>query len=179
MNKDILVTIEHFRGEVAEISYLMLAAGRALARGTGGELVALLLGYNAQELAAELAADKVLYSDHAALADFTPDAYMQVLAGQIRESKPRAVLFGHTSIGDEILAAVDEVVISLVYIDGLLATCIRSSARFGKTKTSQLLSNSKSGNIFFILFLGSKTTERIQHQGIVHRKDDTCTGAPS
>lgn len=99
MNKDILVLIEHFRGEVAEISYLMLAAGRALARGTGGELVALLLGHNAQELAGELAADKVLYSDHAVLADFTPDAYLDVLAGQIQESNPRAALFGHTSIG--------------------------------------------------------------------------------
>ena len=99
MNQDILVTIEHFRGEVAEISYVMLAAGRALARGTGGDLVALLLGYDARGLAGELSADRVLYTDHPALADFTPDAYLEVLAGQIRESDPRAVLFGHTSIG--------------------------------------------------------------------------------
>jgi len=42
--------------------------------------------------------------DHPALAEFTPDAYQQVLTGLINENAPRAVLFGDTSIGAEVAA---------------------------------------------------------------------------
>ncbi|UCC50741.1 MAG: electron transfer flavoprotein subunit alpha/FixB family protein [Anaerolineaceae bacterium] len=99
MNKDILVTIEHIRGQVAELCYMMLAAGRILAKQTGGEVVALLLGHNQQPLANDLGADRVWYTDHPNLADFTADAYLDVVAGQIQLASPRAVLFGHSSIG--------------------------------------------------------------------------------
>jgi electron transfer flavoprotein alpha subunit len=99
MNQNILVTIEHIRGQVADISYMMLAAGRMLAEHTGGELVALLLGHNQQWLANDLEADCVQYTDHPNLADFTPDAYLEVVANQIQLASPRAVLFGHSSIG--------------------------------------------------------------------------------
>lgn len=99
MNQDILVTIEHIRGQVADISYMMLAAGRMLTEHTGGELVALLLGHNQEQLANDLEADSVWYTDHPVLTEFTPDAYLEVLAGQIQQASPRAVLFGHSSIG--------------------------------------------------------------------------------
>jgi electron transfer flavoprotein alpha subunit len=102
MNQDIYVVIEHLRGQVADISYVMLAVGRVAAEGTGGEVVAVLLGHDAQGLASDLAADRVLYVDDPALADFTSDAYQTVLAGLISEGEPRAVLFGHTSIGSDV-----------------------------------------------------------------------------
>lgn len=102
MNPDVHVVVEHLRGEVADISYAMLAAARALAQGTGGKVVALLLGHHAQGLASNLAADRVWYLDHPALAEFTSDAYQQALAPLIREHMPRAVLFGDTSIGAEV-----------------------------------------------------------------------------
>jgi electron transfer flavoprotein alpha subunit len=102
MNQDIYVVVEQLRGQVADISYVMLAAARVLAEGSGGSVVAVLLGHNSQELAGDLAADRVLYVDHPALADFTSDAYQKVLAGLIGEDKPRAVLFGHTSIGADV-----------------------------------------------------------------------------
>lgn len=102
MSQDIYVVIEHLRGQVADISYVMLAAARALSKGTGGGAVAVLLGHDAQGLAAGLAADRVLYVDDPALADFTPDAYDKVLAGLIRDDAPRAVLFGHTSVGMDV-----------------------------------------------------------------------------
>lgn len=102
MNSDIYVVVEHLRGQVADISYVMLAAGRALAQGTGGSVAAVLLGHNAQELASDLDADRRLYVDHPALADFTPGAYQQVLAHLIDADTPRAVLFGDTSIGAEV-----------------------------------------------------------------------------
>jgi len=44
MSQDIYVAIEHLRGQVADISYVMLAAARVLAQGTGGKVVAVFLG---------------------------------------------------------------------------------------------------------------------------------------
>ena len=37
MNQDIFVVIEHLRGQVADISYVMLAAARELAQWSGGQ----------------------------------------------------------------------------------------------------------------------------------------------
>jgi electron transfer flavoprotein alpha subunit len=102
MDSDIFVIIEHLQGQVSEISYIMLAAGRQLTNEAGGNLVAVLLGNDAQGLAADLAADKVLYMDDPALAEFTPDAYQMALAELIKAENPRAVLLGDTSVGAEV-----------------------------------------------------------------------------
>ncbi|MBU2610455.1 MAG: electron transfer flavoprotein subunit alpha/FixB family protein [Chloroflexi bacterium] len=110
MSQDIYVVVEHLRGQVADISYVMLAAARELAKATGGNVVAVLLGHQAEGLAGNpstgsgqcLAADRALYLDHPALADFTSDAYQKALAGLIGEKQPRAVFFGSTSIGSDI-----------------------------------------------------------------------------
>jgi electron transfer flavoprotein alpha subunit len=126
MNQDIYVVIEHLRGQVADISYVMLAAARALAEGTGGNVTAVLLGHNAQELSGDLAADKVLYVDDPALADFTSDAYLAALSALIGENEPRATLFGHTSIGMDVASGI--------------------SARLGLPLVSQCISFSADGN---------------------------------
>ena len=102
MSKDIYVVIEHLRGQVTDISYVMLAGARVLADGTGGDVVAVLLGHEVEDLATDLAADRVLYVDDPALADVTPDAYKQVLADMIDSAEPYAVLFGDTSSGAEV-----------------------------------------------------------------------------
>ena len=110
MNEDIYVVIEHLQGHVADISYVMLAAARVLIQETEGNVVAVLLGHEAQDLAGNpsaglgqcLAADQVLYFDHPALADFTSDAYLETLTGLIGEEQPRAVLLGHTSMGMDV-----------------------------------------------------------------------------
>ena len=101
MTQDIYVLVEHLRGQVADISYVMLAAARQLAQGTGGEVVAVLLGHNAQDLAKDLDANRVLYYDHPILADFISEAYQKVLASLISSAAPRAMLFGHTSMGTD------------------------------------------------------------------------------
>lgn len=103
MSQDVWVVVETLRGEVLEITYTMLAAGRALADRLGGGLTALLLGDNAEGLASTLgAADSVTYVDHAALADFTPDAYQRTIAGLVKGAAPRAVLLGHSSMGMDV-----------------------------------------------------------------------------
>jgi len=102
MTTDIYVLIEHLQDQVSDMSYMMLAAGRPLAEASGGNLVAMLLGQDAQGLAANLGADRVLYVNHPALADFNPEAYPRVLAELIKEGAPRAVLLGETSIGADV-----------------------------------------------------------------------------
>lgn len=60
MTQDIHVVVEHLRGQVADITYVMLAAARELAQGTGGNVVAVLLGHHAEGLTHDLAADHTL-----------------------------------------------------------------------------------------------------------------------
>ena len=94
MNQDIYVVIEHLQGQVADISYVMLAAARELTQSTGGQVVGVFLGKDAQGLASNLAADKVLYANHPALAEFTADAYQKTVAGLIGENEPRQFSLG-------------------------------------------------------------------------------------
>ncbi len=103
MSRDIHVVIEQLRGQVADISFVALAAARQLALGTEGDVVALLLGHEADHLAAGLAADRVWYVGDPGLAQFTPEPYVAVLTELYGENdRPRAVLFGDTSIGAEV-----------------------------------------------------------------------------
>ena len=102
MNQDIYSVVESLQGQVTDISYVMLAAARALSKISGGDVVAVLLGHESKSLASNLAADRVIYVDHPLLADFTSDAYLKVLSNLIRENQPRAILFGNTSIGADL-----------------------------------------------------------------------------
>lgn len=104
MSQDIFVVIEHLRGQVADISYVMLAAARGIASATSGKVVGVLLGHDSESLARDLAADRVLYIEHAAFADFSSDAYQRVLENVIKEHAPRAVLFGDTTMGGDVAA---------------------------------------------------------------------------
>jgi electron transfer flavoprotein alpha subunit len=99
MNPDIYVVIEHLRGRVEDISYVMLAAAKELATDTEGAVVAVLLGHDTPELANDLAADSVIWVDHPTLKDFSPEPYLQVLTELVGDDPPRAVLFGHTTVG--------------------------------------------------------------------------------
>jgi len=99
MSQDIYVVIEHINKQVSDISYIMLAAAEAFSKAKGGSVVGVLLGHNASDLANNLAADKILYLDHPALAEFTSDAYVTALFNLFQGDLPRAILFGSTSIG--------------------------------------------------------------------------------
>ncbi len=121
MNKNVWVVIETLQGEVLEISYTMLAAGRTLADGLGGKLTALLLGHHAQGVAGKLvAADDVLYVDHPSLSEFTSDAYQQTITGLLKEAAPRVVLFGNTTMGMDVVNDVS------VELEMPLVTCCQT-----------------------------------------------------
>jgi len=134
MSEDIFVVIEHLQGQVADITFMMLAAARVLADGTGGDVVGMLLGHNAEDLSNSMAADRVLYQDHPALAEFTSDAYLASVAELIEQNNPRAVFFGHTSIGMD-LAATLSIRLGLPLVSQVSSVSIEAE---GPTFTSQI-----------------------------------------
>lgn len=102
MSQDVFVLVEHLRGQVSDIAYLSLAAGRQLADSYGGNLIGVLLGHGAQELGNDLACDQLWYVDQAQLEEFTPDAYIHALAELLKGDLPSALLLGHTTIGMDV-----------------------------------------------------------------------------
>ena len=147
MNQNIFVIVEHLQGRVTDTSYIMLAAARDLAQKTGGEVVAVLLGHNAQDLANTFAADRVLYGDDPALAEFTPDAYQKVLSVLISAEEPRAVLFGSTTIGTDVAA-----VLSARLGLPIISSCTKVS------DTGKIISQICGGKIMAETDLGDTTT---------------------
>jgi electron transfer flavoprotein alpha subunit len=134
MSSDIYVLIEHTQRKVNDISYIMLAAARVLASGTGGQVVGMLLGDDVESLAADLAADRVLIVEHPALAEFTPEAYEKTIAALIEQNAPRVVLLGDTSIGADIAGG-----LSAGLDLHLISLCRRVGADGGQlTYTSQI-----------------------------------------
>lgn len=130
MNQDIFVIIEHFRGQVSDISYVMLAAAKELAEVTSGKVVGVLLGSGVQDLTKNLAADTVLYGDDRSLEEFTSDSYINVLSKLISEREPQAVLLGSTTIGSDIASGLavrlDKPVVSFCFSlsDGIIQSQI-------------------------------------------------------
>jgi electron transfer flavoprotein alpha subunit len=105
MSQDIYVVIEHIQGEVSDISYIMAAAAKDLAKHQGGNTVGVLLGSGVEHLKDNLALDRVIYCDHAALKDFSSDAWKSALIAIFEENSPRAVFFGNTTIGADICSS--------------------------------------------------------------------------
>ena len=88
---DILVVVEHLKGEIADITYEMLGKARELADASGGSVTAALIGSDMGAATASLgAANRVLHVDHSALAEFNPTTYAAAVSQLIREGFPRA-----------------------------------------------------------------------------------------
>ena len=106
MGQDVLVVAEHLQGEIADVTYELVGKGRELASAGGGQLTVALLGSGMQDAAASLgAADRVIYVDHARLADFNPEPYLATLTELLDAQKPRLTLIGNTSMGMDLAAA--------------------------------------------------------------------------
>lgn len=100
---EVCVVVETLRGQVTDLTFTMLAAGRRLADGLRTKVAALVIGRGVQKLAAELgAADRVVCAEHTGLAEFNPEAYLCVLTVMLEQHKPRLVLLGHTAMGTDL-----------------------------------------------------------------------------
>lgn len=99
MANAILVLAEQLKGQLADITFEMLGAGRTLANALGSPLYVACLGSEAAPLAAKLgAADKVFVVDNAALNLAPASTVAAALKGIIEAQQVGLVLMGGTNV---------------------------------------------------------------------------------
>lgn len=109
MQPDVVVLVEHRNNEVESVTYQMLAAGREIANGLGGELLALILGHELSAVTETLRdkdVDKVIVVDEPALGQTGAEAHSYVVAELARRTQARLILIGYTLVGMELAPAV-------------------------------------------------------------------------
>jgi len=104
-NTGVMVYAEAGDGKLAAISSELLGCGRRLANALGEGLSAVLVGDGTKSLAAEAiagGADKVYVIEDAQLKDYQTDTYLAALEKVVKETSPRVLLFGQTSVGRDL-----------------------------------------------------------------------------
>ncbi|MBW2487448.1 MAG: electron transfer flavoprotein subunit alpha/FixB family protein [Deltaproteobacteria bacterium] len=105
MAQGVFAITEQRDGELRKVSFEVVSEGRRVADGLGTELTAVLLGSGVENLAEELkkyGPDKILVADDAGLADYTTDAYSNVLAELIQSSDPAVIVMGASAQGKDL-----------------------------------------------------------------------------
>jgi electron transfer flavoprotein alpha subunit len=151
MNKYIVVVAEHFRGQLNEITFELLGKGREVAKSLGGKLIVLLLGQDLRGFIGELGgADIVLAADGQEFREFTPDIYASLIGSKLKETCPRLVLLGSTSVGLDLLG-----LLSGRGAFPCIDSCVRLEAKeSGVIATSQVYG----GKVFAEIALPEETT---------------------
>lgn len=103
----IFVIAEQRNRKLGNITYEMLAWGKTLAKASGTELNAVVLGKDIAGCCDEIACyvDRILAVDDSALGNFCSEPYLKALFGLIAENRPLITLIGHSSFGMEIAAS--------------------------------------------------------------------------
>ena len=119
--RGVWVFAEWRQGRIHRVSYELLGAGRNLADQRKVELAAVLLGHELDGLADELiahGADVVYVADCPELAQFTDEAYANVLFEATRQKQPEILLAGATTMGRSFIPRV-----AALLRTGLTADC--------------------------------------------------------
>jgi electron transfer flavoprotein alpha subunit len=97
----IFVVVEHRRGKVRDITLEMLAKAGDLKKDLGGDLTAVLLGWETGSLIESLKgrADKILVIEDERVNNFEAEVYKLILQHLIQEVHPSLTLIGQTSWG--------------------------------------------------------------------------------
>lgn len=108
MSKDcsgVWVFAEQRDGVLQKVSLELLGKGREIADTLGEKLVAVMPGYNVENLTKTLAAhgaDEVLYINSPLLKNYTTDGYTTVIYNLAVERKPEIIFIGATNIGRDL-----------------------------------------------------------------------------
>jgi len=100
--RGVWVFAEQNKGQIANVTFELLAEGRKLADKLAEPLCAVLPGDQVAAIARDLVcfgADKVYLAQSPQLAVFIEEAFTEVMTGLIKEHKPNIVLLGATAIG--------------------------------------------------------------------------------
>ncbi|MCP4748402.1 MAG: electron transfer flavoprotein subunit alpha/FixB family protein [Desulfobacteraceae bacterium] len=107
MSQPILVIAEQVEGVLRKVSFEALSAARELAGTMGCETYALVLGNEMEAAAAELGkygAEKIIVAQDSALADYTTDAYCNVINDIAAQVNPGIIVLGATAQGKDLAA---------------------------------------------------------------------------
>ena len=99
--EEILVLVEHRKGEVRDISTEMLGLANSLAKKHGLAVTALLMGEKAssfQEIFLDLC-DTLLLLKDPAVDNYDAEPYLKILKDVVSQREPLVTLMGHTAIG--------------------------------------------------------------------------------
>jgi electron transfer flavoprotein alpha subunit len=105
MAQGVFAITEQREGELRKVSLEAVSEGRRIADGLGTDLTAVVLGSGIEGLAEELkkyGPDKICVADDAALADYTTDAYANILSGLIQSAEPAVVILGASAQGKDL-----------------------------------------------------------------------------
>ncbi len=105
MTGDVWVFTEQRNGRLLEVSFELLGGGRKIAEKLNVSLVAVMFGFNVENLAKELisyGADKVYLVENPALNVYQHDVYAKVLTDLAVKHKPEVLLLGATSVGRDL-----------------------------------------------------------------------------
>jgi electron transfer flavoprotein alpha subunit len=107
MSQSILAIAEQLEGVFRKVTFEALSEGRRIADQLGGELNALVLGDNIENISKELepfGADRIIVAEDPALFEYLPDAYVNVIADVINKETPDVVILGASAQGKDIAA---------------------------------------------------------------------------
>jgi len=107
MAQRVLAIAEQLEGVFRKVTFEALSEGRRIADQLGGELNALVLGDNVENISKELeqfGADRIIVAENSALSEYMPDAYGNVIADVINKETPDIVIMGATTQGKDIAA---------------------------------------------------------------------------
>jgi electron transfer flavoprotein alpha subunit len=122
-NKEVIVIAEHFKGDIQQVTYELLGAGRDLANKLGGRLGCVLMGFQVSEAAKKLVAygaDVVYLADHPELEYYRTLPYRRVVTDILGSFNPppHIVLLGSTTTGRDLAPR-----IAAHFETGLTADC--------------------------------------------------------
>ncbi len=106
-DKDILIVAEQRGGNIRKISYELAGIGGELAKKTGGELVAVVIGDGISAAAAQLGkygVKKVLAADDAVFKLYSSEGYVAAAAKAVEKIQPGIVLTGASAMGRDLSA---------------------------------------------------------------------------
>ncbi|NEX20043.1 electron transfer flavoprotein subunit alpha/FixB family protein [Thiorhodococcus mannitoliphagus] len=119
--QEVWVFIEQREGKPADVSFELLSKGRKLAESLKGELKAVVIGHDLQDLAVETfryGATEALLVDHPELEHYSTLPYSRIMSQLVDAHQPRIVLFGASFIGRDLAPRVASHTLS-----GLTADC--------------------------------------------------------
>ena len=107
MSQNVLAIAEQIEGVFRKVTFEALSEGRRIADQLGGELNALVLGDNIENISKELeqyGADRIIVAENSNLSEYLPDAYGNVIADVIDKETPDVVIMGASTQGKDIAA---------------------------------------------------------------------------